>query len=130
MCRHDLGELERLLVAFDVLETESHPRRPPAESGSPCRPQRARQQGPIKRSLRLSFRKASPADALDGVLQMRVADAHYDLLDVGILRGLVDPAALASDEVRGLAERLAHLGVDVAVLERIVDGALPPVVAW
>ncbi len=68
------------------------------------------------------------ADTLDGVLQMRVADALDDLVDVGGL-GIVVDGVLADNQALGLVEGTTDLGHDGLVLQSIVDGALSAVVA-
>ena len=124
---HDLGELLGLLVLLDVLETESHLDGVQEElDGLTVLSELGSRSDEALLAGELSER--GTANTLIGILEMRVADTLEDLVDIGLLRLLVD-AMLGNDEVLGLLQSTADLGEDLLVLESVVDGALATVVA-
>lgn len=125
--RHDGGKLLGLLVILDILETKGH--LDGVEEVLDLAAILGNLGGGADEALlarELAERGAT--DALDGILEMRVADALDNLVDVGSLRIVVD-AVLADNQALGLVEGAANLGHDGLVLQRIVDGALSAVVA-
>lgn len=125
--RHDGAQLLGLVVALDVLEAERHLDGVEevldghvvlGSLGS--RADEALLAGQLA--------QGSAADALDGVFQVRVADALDDLVHVGQLGLLVD-VVLGDEQVLGLGQGAADLGHDLLVLEGVEDGALAAVVA-
>lgn len=124
---HDGSQLLGLVVTLDVLETESHLDGVEqvldglvllSKLGS----------GADEALLAGQLAERSATDTLVGILQVGVANALDDLVDVGGLRLLIN-AVLGDDEVLGLVQSAADLGHNVLVLQSIVDGALLTVVA-
>lgn len=125
--RHDGGQLLGLVVVLDVLEAKGHLDGVEQELdvaavlgnlGS----------GADEALLAGQLAEGGAADTLIGVLEVRVADALDNLVDVGGLLVLGD-AVLLDNEALGLGEGAADLGHDVLVLQGVVDGSLSAVVA-
>ncbi|KAL2279642.1 hypothetical protein FJTKL_13324 [Diaporthe vaccinii] len=124
---HLLGELRRLLIALDVLETERH-LSGIKKAAAVLAQLRKRSSGSNESLLSTKLSEGSTADALDGILKMGVANAGDDLLDVRsllLLRGLV----LGGDQVGGVGQSLLDLSEDLLILQGVVDGALLAVVS-
>lgn len=124
---HDLGQFLGLLVFLNVLETESHLNGVEEELDGLAVLGKLSSRAD-KAFLAGQLAQGSTADTLDGVLQMGVANALEDLVDVGLLCVLIN-AVLGDDEGLGLLESAADFRKDVLVLKSIVDGLLTTVVA-
>lgn len=124
---HDGGQLLGLVVALDVLETERHlDGVEEVLDGHVVLGSLGSRADEALLARQLAQGRA--ADTLDGVFQVRVADALDDLVHVGELGLLVD-VVLGDEQVLGLGQGAADLGHDLLVLEGVEDGALSAVVA-
>ena len=124
---HHLGQLLGFVVALHVLEAEGHLDGVEQVLGRLAVLDQLG--GGVDEALLAGqLAQGGAADTLDGVLEVRVADALDDLLGIGGLGSLVD-TVLGDKQGLGLGQGALDLGQDGLVLEGVVHGALAAVVA-
>lgn len=124
---HDGGELLGLVVVLDILETESHLNSVEQELDVAALLGNLGSRGD-EALLAGQLAHGRAANTLNSILEMGVANALDNLVDIGSLLVLVD-AVLLDNQVLGLVESTTDLGHDVLVLQGIVNGGLSAVVA-
>ena len=123
----DLGQLDGLVVALDVLEQERHlDGAEQVVDGSATLRQLGGRPDEALLAAQLAQRRA--AHPLDLVLQRGVAEAPHDLVDV-VLLGLRVDLVLVDDQRGRLAQHVAHEVVDLLVVHRLVDQRFAPLLA-